>query len=48
MIPEVSSDNIRQSVPFFMVRDMDASLAFYVKGLGFGITNQWVVEDRIR
>lgn len=34
-------NNIRLAVPFFMVRDMQASLNFYVNQLGFTITNQW-------
>ena len=39
--------NIKQVVPFFMVADMEASLSFYVNGLGFTIVNQWVPKDKI-
>jgi lactoylglutathione lyase len=33
--------NVKQAVPFFMVTDIEASLRFYVDGLGFVITNEW-------
>lgn len=39
--------NIKLAVPFFMVRDMEASLRFYVAGLGFSITNQWTPRGKI-
>ncbi len=41
------SSNIRLAVPFFMVRDMEASLKFYVEKLGFKITNQWTPRGKI-
>ncbi|HUS10024.1 MAG TPA: VOC family protein [Pyrinomonadaceae bacterium] len=40
--------NVKQAVPFFNVTDIDASLRFYVEGLGFVMTNQWTPEGRIR
>lgn len=40
--------NVRQAVPFFQVKDIEASLRFYVDGLGFKITRRWVPEGRIR
>ncbi|MGE0353859.1 MAG: VOC family protein [Gemmatimonadales bacterium] len=40
--------NVRQAVPFLGVTDIEASLRFYVDGLGFAITNQWAPEGRIR
>jgi lactoylglutathione lyase len=40
--------NIKQAVPFFGVTDIEASLRFYVSGLGFTMTNQWALEGRIR
>jgi len=40
--------NVRQAVPFFNVKDIDASLRFYVDGLAFTITRQWKPEGRIR
>ena len=40
--------NVKQAVPFFHVTDMDASLRFYVDGLGCVLTEQWVHEGRVR
>jgi lactoylglutathione lyase len=40
--------SVQESVPFFGVTNMEASLRFYVDGLGFEITNKWVVDGRIR
>jgi len=40
--------NVRQAVPFFNVRDIEASLRFYVDGLGFTMTRQWEPNGRIR
>jgi lactoylglutathione lyase len=37
----VNAVNVEQAVPFFWVRDMAASLRFYVDGLGFQITQRW-------
>ncbi len=42
-----TSPNVKQAVPFFMVTDIDASLRFYVDGLGAVMTNQWIPEGRI-
>lgn len=36
--------NVREAVPFFMVTDIDASLRFYVDGLGFVMSNSWRPE----
>src|SRR6266576_3878664 len=44
----VHAQNVKQAVPFFHVTDIEASLRFYVDGLGFVLTNQWVPEGRIR
>lgn len=40
--------NVRQAVPFFNVTDIEASLKFYVEGLGFTIARQWEPDGRIR
>lgn len=40
--------NVKQAVPFFNVSDIEASLRFYVEGLGFVMTRQWAPEGRIR
>ena len=39
--------NIIQAVPFFMVTDMEASLRFYVEGLGFTMTKKWIPRGKI-
>jgi catechol 2,3-dioxygenase-like lactoylglutathione lyase family enzyme len=44
----VNEANVQQAVPFFRVTDMEASLRFYVQGVGFEITNKWIVEGSIR
>jgi uncharacterized glyoxalase superfamily protein PhnB len=45
---EVTESNVQQVVPFFLVKNMEASLPFYVDGLGFEITNKWIVEGKLR
>lgn len=45
---ETAAVNVEQAVPFFGVTDMGMSLGFYVDGLGFKRTNQWVVDGKIR
>jgi lactoylglutathione lyase len=40
-------NNIRLAVPFFMVRDMEASLNFYVDKLGFKKTIDWTPRGKI-
>ena len=40
--------NVKQAVPFFGVTDIEASLRFYVDGLGFTMTRQWAPAGRIR
>ncbi len=40
--------NVRQAVPFFNVKDIEASLRFYVTGLGFTIARHWNPEGRVR
>ena len=43
-----SQPNVKQAVPFFMVKDMESSLRFYVGGLGFSMTESWVDKGKIR
>lgn len=43
-----SEPNVRQAVPFFAVSDMQASLRFYVDGLGFEVSRCWTVENQAR
>ncbi len=47
MTPE-TEPNVQQAVPFFMVSNIEASLRFYIDGLGFQRTNQWIVDNKIR
>lgn len=44
----MSDSNVKQAVPFFGVSDMEASLHYYVDGLGFEMKNKWVVDAKIR
>jgi catechol 2,3-dioxygenase-like lactoylglutathione lyase family enzyme len=37
--------NVKQALPFFQVRDINASLRFYVDGLGFRMTSQWMLQE---
>ena len=49
MITEtVTEPNVKQAVPFFAVYDIAESVRFYVDGLGFAMTKQWMVEDKLR
>jgi lactoylglutathione lyase len=43
-----SQSNIKQAVPFFMVKDMESSINFYVNGLGFSITENWIDKGKIK
>ena len=40
--------NVKQAVPFFAVSDMEASIRFYVDGLGFKMTKKWIDEGKLR
>lgn len=40
--------NVTQAVPFFRVSDIDASLRYYLDGLGFTITNRWIDDGKLR
>jgi lactoylglutathione lyase len=42
-----SKSNIRLTVPFMAVADMEASLRFYMEGLGFTMTKQWTPRGKI-
>lgn len=43
----IDKPNIKQAVPFFRVADMEASLKFYMDGLGFTMTNKWTPRGKI-
>ena len=40
--------NVKQAVPFFRVSNMEASLRFYLDGLGFEMKNKWIDEGKLR
>jgi len=40
--------NVTQAVPFFRVTSMEASLRFYLDGLGFTMKNKWTPDGHIR
>lgn len=39
--------NVQQAVPFFMVRNMNDSLSFYVDGLGFVVKIKWEPNGKL-
>ena len=39
-----ATPNVKQAVPFFMVTDIEASVRFFVEGLGFEMTREWRPE----
>src|ERR1043166_2851435 len=43
-----SEANVRQAVPFFAVADIDASLRYYIEGLGFTMKNRWIDGGKLR
>src|SRR6266566_6403898 len=40
----VTSANVKQAVPFFGVTNMEASLKFYMEGLGFKMKHRWTPD----
>ena len=44
----LSESNVKQAVPFFRVAHIEESVRFYVDGLGFKVTQKWVVENKLR
>jgi lactoylglutathione lyase len=40
--------NVQQAVPFFAVSSIEASVRYYVDGLGFQMTKQWIDEGKLR
>src|SRR5262249_28419863 len=44
-VESVTSTNVKQAVPFFGVTDMEASLRFYVDGLGFTMKRWWAPDQ---
>ena len=48
MLDSKREANVKQAVPFFGVSNMEASLRFYVDGLGFEMTQKWIDEGKLR
>lgn len=44
----VNDANVRHAVPFFAVSDMEASLRFYIDGLGFSMADKWMDKGKLR
>ena len=44
----VEQIGVERLVPLLMIRSMDASLRFYIDGLGFRMTNKWIPDGKIR
>jgi lactoylglutathione lyase len=42
------ASNVQQAVPFFWVSNLEASLRFYVDGLGFKKTKEWIDQGKVR
>jgi lactoylglutathione lyase len=40
--------NVVQAIPFFRVSNIVESLRFYVNGLGFKMTKEWIDEGKLR
>ncbi len=40
--------NVQQVVPFFGVTNIEESVRYYVDGLGFKLTKQWVDQGKLR
>lgn len=40
--------NVQEAIPFFNIASMDASLRFYVDGLGFAMTLHWIDDGKLR
>lgn len=44
VVATVTSVNVKQAVPFFGVTNTEASLRFYVEGLGFKMKHCWIPD----
>src|SRR6185312_8793102 len=40
--------NVKQAVPFFHVANIEESVRYYVDGLGFEMTREWIDEGKLR
>jgi uncharacterized glyoxalase superfamily protein PhnB len=44
---DIAQVGLQKAVPLLLIRSMDASLRFYVDGLGFQMTEQWKQDGKI-
>ena len=44
VVAPVKTVNVKQAVPFFGVTNMEASMRFYIDGLGFKMKRQWIPD----
>ena len=49
MIADIKSEiktaaTVKQAAPFFGVTNREASLRYYIDGLGFEMTHKWIVD----
>ena len=47
-VATATESNVQQAVPFFMVNDIQASLRFYVDGVGFRKTIEWMPDGKLQ
>jgi lactoylglutathione lyase len=43
-VASIAGVNVKQAVPFLGVCNMEASLRFYVEGIGFKMKHQWIPD----
>jgi lactoylglutathione lyase len=48
LVETKSAANVQQAVPFFMVSSIEDSIRYYVDGLGFEMTRQWIDEGKLK
>lgn len=48
LVTDAPNPNVQQAVPFFGVRDIEASVRYYVDGLGFRKTISWTPDGKLR
>jgi lactoylglutathione lyase len=48
MILETKTEpNVKQAVPFFAVWSIEASVRYYIDGLGFQVIKKWIDDDKL-
>jgi catechol 2,3-dioxygenase-like lactoylglutathione lyase family enzyme len=47
-LPTKTATNVKLAVPFFRVSNIEASVRYYVEGLGFELTKKWIDEGKLR